>query len=57
MEKDFILLAENVDGRLLSTDVAGGFVGTYIGMFACSNGTDSPNNADFDWFDYSCKEA
>src|SRR5690606_30510271 len=28
------MLAEGVDGTLLSTDVAGGFVGAYIGMYA-----------------------
>ena len=47
------LLIENVDGRILSTDIAGGFVGTYIGMFASSNFKESTNVADFDWFDYS----
>lgn len=46
-------LAENVDGRILSTPVAGGFVGAYIGMYASSNGQPSTNHADFDWFEYS----
>ena len=46
-------LAENVDGRILSTPVAGGFVGAYIGMYASSNGHPSTNHADFDWFEYS----
>ncbi len=45
-------LQENVDGRILSTDVAGGFVGTYIGLYASSNGRESTNYADFDWFEY-----
>lgn len=45
-------LKENVDGRILSTDVAGGFVGNYIGVYASSNGTESSNHADFDWFEY-----
>ena len=45
-------LIEKVDGRILSTDVAGGFVGTYIGMFTSSNGQSSRNHADFDWFEY-----
>jgi alpha-N-arabinofuranosidase len=31
-------MAENVDGRILSTPVAGGFVGAYIAMYASSNG-------------------
>jgi alpha-N-arabinofuranosidase len=46
------ILIEKVDGRILSTDIAGGFVGTYIGLFASSNGRYSNNKADFDWFDY-----
>ena len=45
-------LAENVDGRILSTPVAGGFVGTWIAMYASSNGQPSANHADFDWFEY-----
>lgn len=40
------------DGRILSTDVAGGFVGTYLGMYASSNGQKTSNVADFDWFRY-----
>lgn len=51
-EKEMKVLVENVDGSLLSTDVAGGFVGTYIGMFASSNDSASTNHADFDWFEY-----
>jgi xylan 1,4-beta-xylosidase len=45
-------LREHVDGRTLSRTNAGGFVGTYIGMYASSNGTVSNNVADFDWFQY-----
>lgn len=45
-------LAEDVDGRILSTPVAGGFVGAYIAMVASSNGQPSTNYADFDWFEY-----
>lgn len=45
-------IAENVDGRILSTPVAGGFVGAYIAMYASSNGHPSTNYADFDWFEY-----
>jgi alpha-N-arabinofuranosidase len=50
--KQWHTVAENVDGRMLSTTVAGGFVGTYIGLYASSNGVTSQNTADFDWFDY-----
>jgi alpha-N-arabinofuranosidase len=46
------ILANDVDGRILSTPVAGGFVGAYIAMYASSNGRSSANNADFDWFEY-----
>jgi alpha-N-arabinofuranosidase len=41
-----------VDSRILSTPVAGGFVGAYIGIYASSNGQLSTNHADFDWFEY-----
>jgi alpha-N-arabinofuranosidase len=46
------LLASGVDGRLLSTERALGFVGTTIGMFASGGGRDSALSADFDWFEY-----
>src|SRR6185436_15920224 len=36
-------LAENIDGRILSTPVAGGFVCAYIAMYASSNGHSSTN--------------
>jgi len=45
-------LAENVDGRILSTPVAGGFVGAWIALYASSNGQPATNHADFDWFEY-----
>ncbi len=44
--------AEHLDARILSTEVAGGFVGTIIGAFASGNGTDGGNAADVDWFEY-----
>lgn len=49
---DWQCVAENVDGRILSTTVAGGFVGTVIGLYASSTGQSSQTAADFDWFDY-----
>jgi alpha-N-arabinofuranosidase len=45
-------VAKNLDGRILSTPVATGFIGAYIGMYASSNGAESDNHADFDWFEY-----
>jgi xylan 1,4-beta-xylosidase len=53
MNNQWHRLAENVDGRILSTPVAGGFVGAYIAMYASSNDQPSTNFADFDWFEYS----
>jgi alpha-N-arabinofuranosidase len=53
----WVSLLENADGRILSTDVAGGFVGAYIGMYASSNGRPSKNVADFDWFEYAALSA
>jgi DNA-binding transcriptional LysR family regulator len=47
------VLKEDVDGRTLSRTTAGGFVGTYIAMYASGNGTPSSNVADFDWFEYT----
>jgi len=38
--------------RYLSTDVAGGFVGVFIGLYASGNSSISTTNADFDWFEY-----
>lgn len=46
------VLKENVDGTILSSDVAGGFTGAYIGMYASSNGIESSNYADYDYFEY-----
>ncbi|ENH96503.1 arabinofuranosidase [Gracilibacillus halophilus YIM-C55.5] len=49
---DWQVLADRVDGTILSTDQAGGFVGAYIGLYVSANGEDSTNYADFDWFEY-----
>jgi alpha-N-arabinofuranosidase len=48
----WVPVAQEVDGRILSTPVATGFVGAYIAMYASSNGQPSTNHADFDWFEY-----
>jgi xylan 1,4-beta-xylosidase len=37
---------------LLSTEVAGGFTGVYIGMYATGNGRPCKAPAYFDWFEY-----
>jgi xylan 1,4-beta-xylosidase len=38
--------------RYLSTEVAGGFTGVYLGMYATGNGGGKTSPADFDWFEY-----
>jgi len=38
--------------RYLSSEVAGGFTGVYLGMYATNNGKGGLAVADFDWFDY-----
>lgn len=53
-ERNLSLLTENIDASILSTEVAGGFVGTLVGMFAVS-GDDYIQKkfySDFDWFKY-----
>jgi xylan 1,4-beta-xylosidase len=50
-------VAEKVDGRILSTPVAGGFVGAVIALYASSNGQPGMNHADYDWFEYVGLEA
>lgn len=51
-DKNWTILKEKEDGRILSRTLAGGFIGAYIGMYASSNGVPSSNVADFDWFEY-----
>ncbi len=41
-----------METRYLSSEVAGGFTGVYIAMYATGNGLKSSVPADFDWFEY-----
>jgi len=41
-----------LDARILSTEHAGGFVGTLAGVFASGNGKDTDNYADVLWAEY-----
>jgi alpha-N-arabinofuranosidase len=38
--------------RYLASEVADGFNGVFVGMFATGSGRDSSSPADFDWFEY-----
>lgn len=51
-DREMICAIEGLDAALLSSSVNGGFTGAYIGMYASSNGSESTNHADFDWFHY-----
>ena len=46
-EDEWQPVAEDVDGTHLGTEMAGGFVGAYVGIFATGNGIDSTNEALF----------
>ncbi len=46
------VVAGEVECCLLSTEIAGGFTGVYVGMYATGNGRRSETQAYFDWFDY-----
>lgn len=55
--KDWTLVKDKVDGKFLTTKVAGGFGGNFVGntiaLYATSLGTESNNSALFDWFKYN----
>ncbi|MEG7531336.1 MAG: glycoside hydrolase family 43 protein [Hungatella sp.] len=55
-ERKLIPLALDEDGSILSTLVADGYVGSYLGMYASSSHEVSNNFADFDWFRYEIIE-
>lgn len=48
-----VLFKDNVDGKYLSTKVAGGFVGSIYGLYATSQGNASTNTAIYDYFELS----
>jgi len=44
------------ESRYLSTEVAGGFTGVYVALYATGSGAPCRGPADFDWFDYEVLE-
>ena len=50
---DWVLLKENVDGKFLSTQVAGGFIGCVFGLYATSSGKPTSNQASFSYLRYA----
>lgn len=51
-DNNFHVIGPVLDGRMLSTDVAGGFVGTTMGIYATANGSASETYAHFDYMEY-----
>ncbi|TDB67494.1 glycoside hydrolase family 43 protein [Arundinibacter roseus] len=51
--KSWTLLKDNVDGKFLSTKVAGGFIGCLYGLYATSSGEATTNSASFKYLKYS----
>ncbi|WP_412467543.1 glycoside hydrolase family 43 protein [Pedobacter sp. KLB.chiD] len=47
------VLKKDVDGKYLSTQAAGGFIGSLFALYATSSGQPSDNKASFKWLDYS----
>ena len=48
-------LAETQDMNVISFEMAEGFNGPYVGMYATSNGKASKKTVRFDWFKYEGK--
>jgi xylan 1,4-beta-xylosidase len=48
----WVLLKDNVDGKFLSTETAGGFVGSLFALYGTSDGKVTATNAVYDWFEY-----
>jgi xylan 1,4-beta-xylosidase len=49
----WVTLKKDVDGKFLSTEVAGGFIGNVFAMYATSSGSASTNTANFKSFNYT----
>jgi len=49
----WLTLKNDVDGKYLSTQAAGGFIGSLFALYATSSGQQSDNTASFKWLDYS----
>ena len=54
---DWKILADQLDGKYLSTAVARGFVGSLYGVYATSNGKPSQSTTNFKWLEYGGNDA
>ncbi|HEV7781780.1 MAG TPA: family 43 glycosylhydrolase, partial [Chitinophagaceae bacterium] len=55
--KPWQVLADKLDGKFLSTKVAGGFVGTMFALYATSSGIETDKKVHFNWFEYRGSDA
>ena len=51
-ESLFTEVASGLSAHILCTDIAGGFVGNTMGVYATANGSDSDTFASFDYMEY-----
>lgn len=51
-ENDLRAVGGVQDARILSSEIAEGFTGSYVGLYASSQGVESSAYADYDWFAY-----
>ncbi|PWS32849.1 glycoside hydrolase family 43 protein [Pedobacter paludis] len=51
------LLKDKIDGKFLSTQMAGGFIGSLFALYATSSAIPSSNSASFKWLDYKGDDA
>lgn len=49
---DLIAVGDIQDARTMSSEEAGGFTGSFVGVYASSNGKESETLASYDWFEY-----
>jgi alpha-N-arabinofuranosidase len=50
--QEVLPLSGSIDGRFLSTEMAGGFTGVMVGLYASSQGGSTAGHLDVDWFEY-----
>lgn len=56
-KNNWVLLKDNVNGKFLSTKIAGGFVGSLYTLYGTSGVRHSNNVAQFNWFEYKGNDA
>jgi alpha-N-arabinofuranosidase len=52
-ESNLHQIGKDQEASVLTSKVAGGFIGAYVGMYSSSQGKKSKNKAIFDWFKYN----